>query len=450
MLGYPRLSTATAASLLWCAALAVIVVQFRGRLIPTSLFRDEPWVWLALIGLSSASLAIAAGVLVQARRQRGDFKELRERLDKFEHSVAHQGAEIKSHIDSHPADGNDPAGRIAVCESEIAGLEETLKALQAKLADIEKGQAGWSAGLQALERSHEELAASLAGHARTAQAKTEELRGLLQAKSIEAYFEEWKARHLSASRKEETDAVFREFTNSPENRKSLADNRETQQKILEKARIWFAGLDGCVNELSGAADGDDGFLAAFRPAYTEYCRRGRELIARLEESIPKFDLSTVPADPGAGLSFVDVVSGRSAEILSLGYRRRLADRLEELAATAAACQQEWDALRVSLLELLDQFYGQYDARAAAGAAAALQQVEQSLRAALKAARVYEVPIEVNATAYDPSVHEPLAGASFTRPDLPENTVVRLERRGFLYEGKIFRRALVTLSSKGKP
>jgi molecular chaperone GrpE (heat shock protein) len=68
---------------------------------------------------------------------------------------------------------------------------------------------------------------------------------------------------------------------------------------------------------------------------------------------------------------------------------------------------------------------------------------------LGAARIGEIQVELNETVYDPAVHEALAGAALTRPDLPENTIVKLDRRGFFYEGKVLRRALVTLSCRGK-
>jgi molecular chaperone GrpE (heat shock protein) len=268
--------------------------------------------------------------------------------------------------------------------------------------------------------------------------------GQLAGKTIVTYFDEWKVEVLQSAQAQEMERTLSEFT--AENRTLLLDNQEAQQKILGKARIWFDSLRNWAADLRATGAGNSSF-AAFRERSLDYCRRGQELLANLEGSLARFELKQLQIDFHKDLSFLDVVSGRSADAISAGYHRRLAERLQDLKRNTVVFQQEWDKLRGELLDLLDQFYGLLDAQATA--TDSLEGLEAKLRTVLGAARIGEIQVELNETVYDPAVHEALAGAALTRPDLPENTIVKLDRRGFFYEGKVLRRALVTLSCRGK-
>jgi len=269
----------------------------------------------------------------------------------------------------------------------------------------------------------------------------------LRRKNIDTYFDEWKQETLQAALKEENQRTLQEFKAQVENAKTLQEHRQAQERIREKVRAWFDGLGAWVTALRVATTSMGGaFLPDFSRKFSDYCECARRLVWDMEVSLSKFDLASVSADVNESLSFMDVVSGRSGESITNGYRHRLVKQLEELKQNTATFTQEWEKLRVELLVFLDQFYGQLGALEAPET---LRALDATLRVALGLSRVQEIPVEPNQTAYDPSVHEPVAGARPIRPDLPENTIVSLERRGFFHEGKVLRRALVTLSARGK-
>lgn len=268
-------------------------------------------------------------------------------------------------------------------------------------------------------------------------------------KSLDDFFEEWKQGALGTDLKQANELTLREFKDRPENRKILAECEESLKKMVEKARIWSSGLTRWTSDLATAPESQGSpFFASFAQRYGEYCARCQKHLAEIQSVRSKCEVATVPADPGEGLSFLDVVTGRSGEKITRGYQLRLATQLQEVVESTQQSQQNWDRLRTEVLELLDEFYGHLDSLAGHGMPDQGTKLLPNLRSALGEAKIVEVPVEMNRTPYDPSVHEPLAGARLTRPDLPENTVVRIDCRGFFYEGKVLRRALVTLSSKG--
>jgi molecular chaperone GrpE (heat shock protein) len=75
---------------------------------------------------------------------------------------------------------------------------------------------------------------------------------------------------------------------------------------------------------------------------------------------------------------------------------------------------------------------------------AIRSLEEHVRAAWQLARIEEIRVVPERTLYDPGIHE--ASGALARPGLPDGTVLRVERPGFYCDSKVFRRALVTLSS----
>jgi molecular chaperone GrpE (heat shock protein) len=276
----------------------------------------------------------------------------------------------------------------------------------------------------------------------------ESLLAELRKRNLSTYFEEWKEGNLKPGLEQESGRILQEFMGNPANRKLRLDNQATQERILDKARKWCDGLASWIRVIQSAASpGNGAEISNFAQRYEAYCRRAKSLISELESSRAKFDLKSVPFDSGVDMTFFHVVSGHSAELISAGYLRRLNQQLEELVRNTARFTQEWEKVRIELLDLLDQFYGLMDSQAHGGGKALFKELDMSLRDALRVATVQEILVEANRTLYDPSVHEPLPGSRVTRTDLPENTVIFLEKRGFLYEGKVLRRALVSLSTK---
>jgi predicted nuclease with TOPRIM domain len=273
--------------------------------------------------------------------------------------------------------------------------------------------------------------------------------GQLSHRTLDTLFDDWKATRLRSGLREAMERTLAQFAEQVEIQKILQENRDSQQKTLEKARPWFQSMGSWVADLHTNNATTDPAVASFCHRFGEYCRRGQHLVDSLETSLAEFDLKTVPWDTGSDISFLDVVSGRSNEVLSTGYCRRLEERVRELRGNTASLQEQWESMRDELLELLDHFHGLTASQSVRGTGVGLQRLETSLRDALRRAKIQEIPVELDQTAYDASLHEVLAGARLTRPNLPENTVVALERRGFFCEGKVLRRALVTLSSKGR-
>jgi len=273
----------------------------------------------------------------------------------------------------------------------------------------------------------------------------------LEQKNIEEYFEQWKAAHLAAVSKGAVQATWEEFQGREDLIKELEKCRGIQQALLDRGRAWAEALQGWSAELEapGHASTNGEFLKSFRSSFVLYFSQTLNLMSRLTESVARFDLSKVSLPAPSDIGFADVVSGKSADTLANAYRRRLEERCRQLTQETPRLEAEWEQIKKQLLEFLDRFYSQYDERAKSGEAAALTSLERLLRSSLEKAQVREIPVELNYTEYDSTVHEQLVGAALTRPELPENTVVQVNRRGYFYDGKVLRPALVTLSTKGK-
>jgi hypothetical protein len=210
---------------------------------------------------------------------------------------------------------------------------------------------------------------------------------------------------------------------------------------LETANAWFDTVKSSASALPPAQAKEA--WQEFSDRVQQYCNLGSELRQHLQHAIALSDLTQEPADNSADLAFFDVASGRSAECITRGYERRLAARLQQVQRSAVEVTQQWQGLRDELMRLLDLL------DSTVGMPVGQPSVVNGLEAQLRKVRFQEIPVEADNTLFDPSLHEAIAGERPSRPELPENTIVQLVRRGFFYEGKVLRRALVTLSSRGQ-
>lgn len=281
-----------------------------------------------------------------------------------------------------------------------------------------------------------------------AHAKAVETRiGALERRTLDTYFDDWKALKLRDRLLADGDKVLAQFSSSADVQSVIAESRSVLEKIAEKASSWFAAVAACNQELQSQIGplGNENWRT-FPDRLSEYLNRGQRFVSDLKSALGLADLSTVQKDTTENIDFFDVATGRVSRSQA-EYLERLSSRVRELQQIATTAPDTWAKLREELLQVLDHFYGQFDA-SAGEPRSSLAMLDSKIRDALKTAKIQEIQIESSHTGYDPTLHEPLAGAKLTRPDLPDNTVVRLERRGFFYEGKVLRRALVTLSTRG--
>ncbi|HKV91288.1 MAG TPA: nucleotide exchange factor GrpE [Candidatus Angelobacter sp.] len=265
----------------------------------------------------------------------------------------------------------------------------------------------------------------------------------VEQEDLESYFDKWKSHGLEPQLQSAAAQTLKNFTSDPENEKTLHDSVAVLKKVLETAGPWFDAITSCIRALP--ATQENGAWNEFSIRLQKYCESGAELRQRAQKAIAQSDLSREPAGVVGNLSFFDIASGGSARSISHDYENRLADRLQQVQSTAAEAAQQWQALRDELMKLLDHL----DATgSAAGQSHQVSQLETQLRSTLRPLKFQEIPVETNSTVFDPSLHEAIAGGAVARPELPENTIIRLERRGFFYEGKVLRRALVAVSSRG--
>lgn len=262
----------------------------------------------------------------------------------------------------------------------------------------------------------------------------------LGGRTLDEYFEEWKRTNLAAAHQDDAARARQAFDADDAAMRELAQARETLERTAARARTWFDSL-GAWNP--AALLPPSPHAAQVVEAFSTYRARGRQLVQALDEWLTRSDLSSVSSNPGHDVSFFDVVAGRSGDQLAGGYRARLERRRADVVAHAKKLSLEWTGLRDELPGLLDGYYAVAgeavgpDGRAVDDAA---------LARALAAAQVQEIHVQPGRTPFDPSVHEAVPGARRLRADLAENTVVQLQRRGFFHEGKVLRRALVSLSS----
>jgi hypothetical protein len=266
----------------------------------------------------------------------------------------------------------------------------------------------------------------------------------LRMTNITRYFDNWRDNSLKAQQAKESERIFAEFANQPERRQALIEHHQAQTRLAEKATQL---LDPLVDWV-GRAGGSGELSPSLSPAlgrFRSYVERGAALIRDLGASLDKFDLRQIAPEAGPELTFFDVVSGRSASIISHGYLDRLTKRVTELTDATPTLTQRWDRLRGELLELLDEFYASLDALEPRVQARA--ELDAGLRGALASAKIQEIPVDPNRTAYDPALHESLASRPAARTSPSDNTISALQRRGYFHEGKVLRRAIVTLSGQ---
>jgi molecular chaperone GrpE (heat shock protein) len=387
------------------------------------------WTVLALISLSAAVLLLSRKLSFVPREFRDEIDRLTRRLDGVGDSAA--GSQVTSLTQGQ----QDLSNR-------LLSVQETLRRQSDELlrvrTDYKKGfdDQGYDIGTlgEKLDKSNARVGA-LDSRVVT-----------LEHRSLESYFEEWKVAKLRDRLLEDTKSVFTQFANNPDNQSAIAESRSALEKTAEKATIWFAAVATCHQELRNklAALGGE-TLVGTTDRLGDYVTRGQQFISHLRQSISDSDLTTVERDLTERFDFLDIAMGRVAQAQS-EYSAKLAARVQGLQQAASAAPESWMKLRAELLEILDQFYSQFESISADKSS--VTAIDSNIRSALKQAKIQEIQIESNRTSYDPTLHESLAGARLTRSDLPDNTVVRLERRGFFYEGKVLRRALVTLSTRG--
>jgi hypothetical protein len=266
---------------------------------------------------------------------------------------------------------------------------------------------------------------------------------VMRQKSLEEYFAEWKDKKLAAQQRKDTDRILEEFETNPEVMKTVAEVRQTLTRVREKTTPlaqhlmqWTASAN--VQELARASSPLNQAVASL----TQFSQRAHTLVSRATELERRLQLSAVGAEADSGINLFDVVSGRSATLLGDGYRHRLAKHLSETEAHARALAEDAEKLRGELPALLDAVYREEEALVSAGG----RRLDLRLNETLAAAKINEIVIEPGRTRFDAAFHEALGGATEARTDLLPNTVVRVDRRGFTFEGKTLRAARVVLSA----
>jgi len=323
----------------------------------------------------------------------------------------------------------DSLAETVTSKKDIHTIAEQQSALQNELSALhESVKRGDS---EVLERTHDALA------------KLETRVHAIEQEDMESYFDKWKGQDLESKLQSVAVQVFKDFTGNPENEKTVRESVTVLKKVLETAGPWFDAIGTCIKAVP--ATPGDGAWSEFSIRFQKYCESGADLRRRVQQAIEQSDLRQEPAGVAGNLSFFDVASGRSARSISHDYEDRLCARMQRLQQAAADAAQQWQVLRDELMKLLDHL----DAtRSASGQPPQVRQLQAQLSSTLRPLKFQEIPVETNSTVFDPSLHENIAGGAVARPELPENTIVRLERRGFFYEGKVLRRALVAVSSRG--
>jgi len=269
----------------------------------------------------------------------------------------------------------------------------------------------------------------------------------LADRDLNSFFDEWNASELAAAHQRDTERTFEEFTRDTEHQRVIHECEVSVQNTIARARPWFDAITKGARTLE--LDSPDGgvALSSVRDRLDTYSRKGTALLREAEDALRMANFAAAPAGATLDMRMADVVTGRSAEMLSTGYRNQLIERLKQLQMRTEQVTRRWEELRDELLPILDAYYSVVESQAVAGSVGSIASLPQDgLRSALESANVNAIPIDPGRTPYDPTEHEAI-GPRVVRAELPANTVVRVERRGFYYEGKVVRRALVALSTR---
>ena len=267
----------------------------------------------------------------------------------------------------------------------------------------------------------------------------------LETRGIESYFDEWKEQHFRRDYEEQIERMRAEVAGSPENVRIIGECRVVHEQLLEKARPWFEAMDKWARALRAAASpgATDRQRDAFEKRLREYVQRVDQFVATLDQ-MTRDAMDRSPVHGTIELTFSDLVWGRSGDLLTGGYRHRLLERLAEMKRSAESAPADWAQLREDVLPLIDEYQGLPLGSGRNEGAIAVDRIGERVLDAWRGARLEEIRVEQGTTAYNPGIHQ--AVATQPRFDVPDKTILRVERPGFYCDNKVFRRALVVVSS----